>query len=63
MCRTHVLSAKGKQITAKISNEWSGPLVIARFATPVTVVLANPDTGVIVRKAHVSLVKKYFPRP
>jgi hypothetical protein len=60
--RTHVLSAKGKGLMAKMSNKWSGPLVIVRFATPVTVVLANPETGVR-RKAHVSQVKKYFPRP
>ena len=60
--RTHILSAKGKRLMAKMSNKWSGPLVIVKFVTPVTVVLANPETGVIVRKAHVSQVKKYFPR-
>jgi hypothetical protein len=46
--------------SAKIENKWSNPLLVARFLTKVTVPLANPDTGVIVRKAHVSQLQRYF---
>jgi hypothetical protein len=45
----------------KLENKWSVPLVIAKFLSAVMVQLANPETGVIVRKAHVSQLKKYFP--
>jgi hypothetical protein len=63
MCRKHTLSSKAKQITAKLANKSSAPLTIAKFVTLVTVVLANPKTGVVVRKAHVSHLKRYFPSP
>ncbi|PNF33517.1 hypothetical protein B7P43_G18391 [Cryptotermes secundus] len=33
---------------------------IVRFLSPVTVQLANSDTGVIVRKAHISQLKRHF---
>jgi hypothetical protein len=45
---------------AKIENKWPDPLWIVRLLTKVTVQLANPDTGVIVRKAHVSQLKRYL---
>lgn len=53
--------SKTKQITAKLATKLSGLLVIIRFVTPVTVVLANPDTGVTVWRAHVSQVNRFFP--
>jgi hypothetical protein len=49
------------QRSAKLELKWSEPLKIAQFVSPVTVLLANPDMGVIVRRAHVSQLKKYFP--
>ncbi|PNF19823.1 hypothetical protein B7P43_G14055, partial [Cryptotermes secundus] len=36
------------------------PFVIVKFLTKVTVQLANPDTRVLVRKAHVSQLKSYW---
>jgi hypothetical protein len=53
-------SSKALKRSAKIAIKWSNSLLIARFLTNVTVQLANPDTGVIVRKAHVSQLKGYF---
>jgi hypothetical protein len=47
--------------SSKLDFKWSVPLVIAKYVSPVTVLLANPDTGVILRKAHVSQLKPYFP--
>jgi hypothetical protein len=49
MVRLHPVSSKSQRRSAKLDYLWS-----------VTVSLANPDTGVIVRKAHVSQLKRYF---
>jgi hypothetical protein len=61
MVRLHPISSKSQRRSAKLDYLWSVPLKIAKFTSPVTVNLANPDTGVIVRKAHVSQLKRYFP--
>lgn len=47
--------------TAKLELKWSSPLIISKFLTPVTVQLSHPDNGNIIRKAHVSQIKKYYP--
>jgi hypothetical protein len=47
-------SSKALKRSAKIENKWSNPLMIVKFLAKVTVQFANPDTGVILRKAHVS---------
>jgi hypothetical protein len=60
LLRLHPLSSKSERRSAKLSLKWSVPLRIADFVTPVTVLLANPDTGVIIRKAHVSQLKGYY---
>jgi hypothetical protein len=60
LVKLHPLSSKALQRSANIENKWSDPLCIVKFLTEVTVQLANPDTGVIVRKAHVSQLKRYF---
>jgi hypothetical protein len=60
LVRRYPISSRLMRRSAKLENKWSNPLVIARFLTQVTVQLANPDTGVIVRKAHVSHLKRYF---
>lgn len=60
LVKRHPQSSKVLQQSAKIAIKWSGPYVIVRFLTPVTVQLANPDTGAILAKAHVSQLKRYF---
>ena len=57
--RVKVLSSKGKGISAKLELMWSKPMVIVKFLKPNVVVLANVETGVVVRKTHVSQIKKY----
>ncbi|KDQ91921.1 hypothetical protein L798_06628 [Zootermopsis nevadensis] len=61
LVRLHPTSSKLLKRSAKLENIWSVPLVVAKFLSAVTVQLANPDTGVFVRKAHVSQLKKFFP--
>jgi Tfp pilus assembly protein PilZ len=61
LCEMHALSSKAKKYSAKLSNKWSSPLLIAQFLTGVTVQLAKPETGVKVKKAHVTHLKRYFP--
>lgn len=61
LVRRHPQSSKVLKRSAKIENRWSNPMVIARFLTRVTVRLANPETGVLLREAHVSQLKKYYP--
>jgi hypothetical protein len=60
LVRLHPLSSKSCQRSAKLDYQWSAPLVIAKFVSPVTAVLANPDMGVLVRKAHVPQLKSHF---
>jgi hypothetical protein len=59
LVRVYPLSSKPRQRSAKLDLKWSAPLIIAKFVSPVTVLLANPETGVILRKAHVSQLKPY----
>jgi len=51
-------SSKAREVSAKMSLRWSEPTVIAKEVWPNVVLLAHPDTGVIVRRAHVSQLKK-----
>jgi hypothetical protein len=60
LVRLHPQSSQAHQGSAKIDYKWSLPLVVAKYVSPVTVLLANPDTGVVVRKAHVSQLKMYI---
>jgi Tfp pilus assembly protein PilZ len=60
LVKLHLLSSKILQRSVKVANKWSSPLVIAMFLTKVRVQLANPDTGVVVKKAHVLQLEKYF---
>ena len=60
LCQRKVLSSKGKGISQKLELKWSVPLVIVRFLKPNVVQLAMPESGVIVRKAHVSQLKPYY---
>jgi hypothetical protein len=47
-------------ISAKMKLKWSRPVTIVSFLQSNVVQLANPDTGVTVRKAYVSQMKLYF---
>jgi hypothetical protein len=60
LVKLHPLRSKTLQSSAKMINKWSSPLVTAKLLIKVTVQLANPDTCLIVRKAHVSQLKRCF---
>jgi hypothetical protein len=57
--RKNLTSSKAQSETAKLMLQWSEPVIIARITAPNNVELANPNTGVVVRKAHVSQLKPY----
>ena len=57
--RLNVLSSKAQNISAKLALRWSKPVVAAKIVRPSVVLLANPDTRVIIRKAHVTQLKPY----
>ena len=59
MYRKNLVSSKAQNVSSKLLMRWSDPLVIAKFVATNTLLLANPDTGVIVRRAHVSQLKPY----
>jgi hypothetical protein len=59
MYRKNLVSSKINKETAKLMLRWSEPLVIAEFVRDNVVLLANPKTGVVVRRAHVSQLKPY----
>ena len=52
-------SSKAQNITAKLLLMWSVHVVIAKIIRPNVVLLANPDTGVIIRRANVSQLKPF----
>ena len=73
LVRLHPLRSMSRQRSAKLDFRWFIPLIVARFVSPVTVLLVNPDTGVIISyllfvlndevrntQAHVSQLKPYF---
>lgn len=57
--RRNSISSKALNISSKLMLRWSEPVAIAKFVRPNIVLLANPDTGVILRRAHVSQLKPY----
>jgi hypothetical protein len=57
--RLNIVSNKANQVSAKFLLKWSKPVIIAKIVRDNVVLLANPDTGVIIRKAHVSQLKRY----
>jgi hypothetical protein len=57
MYRKNLVSYKAMNISAKLMHRWSEPLVIAKLVRANGMLFANPDTGVIVRRAHVSQLK------
>ena len=59
MHRKNLVSSKAQNVFSKLLMRCSNPLVIAKFVATNTVLLANPDTGVIIRRAHVSQIKPY----
>jgi hypothetical protein len=60
LVKLHPLSSKPLQQSARIASKWAGPFVIVTFLTKVTVQLANPDTGVIVKKGTCISIEEVF---
>ena len=60
MFKRSLLSNKSQNITAKLSLRCSQPVVISKVVNQNNVLLANTNTGVVIRKAHVSQLKRYF---
>jgi len=50
-------SSKSLQVSAKLLLRWSVPVTKAKIVRPNVVLLAYPDTRVIIRRAHVSQLK------
>ena len=59
MFRRNLVSSKAQNITAKLSLRCSEPQVISKIVNQ-NVLLANPNRGLVVRKAHVSQLVRYF---
>lgn len=62
LCRLFPLSSAVKKQSAKLMLKWTKPLCIAKFTSGVTVDLSDPETGVHVRKAHITHLKAYNAR-
>jgi hypothetical protein len=61
LLRLHPLNSKSRQRSTKLDYKWSVPLVIVKFVSTLTALLASPDAGVIIRKAHISQLKPQLP--
>ena len=48
-----------KGVSAKMELRWSKSMITAKFLKPNIVQLANADTGVVVKKAHVGQLEIY----
>jgi hypothetical protein len=59
MYRLNFVGSKTRNISAKLLFRWSKPVIVTRIVRPNVVLLAYPETGVIVRRAHVSQLKPY----
>jgi len=57
--KKNVVSSKAQNITGKLFMRWSEPVVISKTVNTNNMLLANPNTGVVVRRAHISRVKPY----
>ena len=60
MYKRNLVSSKAQNTTSKLLLRWSEPVIIAKIINTNNMLLANPDTGVIVRRAHASQLKPYF---
>lgn len=58
VCKIFPKSSAAHHFTAKLAFHWSTPLIIARFSSPVSVMLSDPSTGIVVRSAHVRHIKR-----
>jgi hypothetical protein len=54
-CRNHPLSDASRNVSAKLSSRWRGPLRVDCFLTLVTVKLVEPTN--FVRRGHLSQMK------
>jgi hypothetical protein len=52
-------SSKANNISAKFLLSWPKPVVISKIVKPDLASLANPETGEIFRRAHVSQLKAF----
>jgi hypothetical protein len=59
MYKMRLSSSKANNITAKLLLRWSKPVVITKVIRPYVVLLTSPETGVVIRRAHVSQLKPY----
>jgi hypothetical protein len=57
--RKNVVGSKALNVSGKMQLQWSTPCVITRIVNKNNVLLANPDTGVVLCKAHISQLKAY----
>lgn len=60
--KTHPKSDKFNKKMAKLMPRFEGPYQIQRFLTPVSLLLACPSSGRVIRRAHVSQLKPGFNR-
>lgn len=58
--RMRLASSKPNTVSAKLLLRWSKPVAIAKVVRPNVVLLADPATGLIVRRAHVSQLKPHY---
>jgi len=56
-CQLKLSSSKAQNVTAKLILSSSAPVVVAKVLRPDVVLLASPDTGVIIRRAHIRQLK------
>jgi hypothetical protein len=59
MYKMRLSSSKAKNVTAKLLLRWSKPVVIPKVVRPSVVLLGSPETGVVIRRAHLSQLKHY----
>ena len=59
MFKRNLVSSKALNVTSKLLTRWSDPVVIVKIVGINNVLLANRDTGIVIRRVHVSQFKPY----
>ena len=59
MFKKNLVSSNEHNVRSIYLMRWSEPVVIVKFVGINNVLLAIPDNGVVIRRAHVSQLKPY----
>jgi hypothetical protein len=61
LMKLYLLSCKLRLHSANLENKWYVPLITAEYPSPLIVQMANSESDLYVKKAHVSQLTRFLP--